>query len=335
MEEKTTWLQRFTRFKFNRQTTVFLVCVLISTVIWFLIALSKTYTTFVEFGVNYTNIPEDKLLVDELPDHIAVKVTAQGFTLLSWKMGVSNDVLDIDVARKGFPVTSGENVKTIHVVTADLLEPLSRQLGSGSGITRGDILPDTIPVVLSDSASKTVPVLPKHQLTFATDFKLDGDIEVQPSVVDLFGPKRMLDTMRQIYTEVIELEELEDHTRVVAKLLFENPAGNIRVVPEQVFVSIPVDQFIEESIMVPVALENVPPNKEVRLFPDSVEVQYGVGLRRGRTVHSQFKAVVTLPDTADLEDYRKLRVDLEESPNYIKVLRQSPLRVEFIISDKE
>ena len=310
-----------------------MVCLAISTAIWFLIALSKPYTTFVEFDTRYTNLPEDKLLVHKLPDQIAVRVTAQGFTLLSWKMGVSGSTLDIDVSK--FPVEKRINRQIINVVTGDLLEQLSRQLGSHSDITRDNILPDTISVVLSDSFSKSVPVIANHRLTFAKDFELDGDIETQPSVVDIYGPRAILDTINVLYTEQVSLEDVDGPKDLVSRLMFPNPAGNVRVEPEKVFVKIPADQYTAGSIMVPIVVKNVPDSFAVRTFPDSIRVDYNIGMRRGVLSSSQFKAEIILPDTADIEDYRKLPVELMRHPDYIKVSRHEPHRVEFIFRKKE
>ena len=64
-------------------------------------SLSKEYTISVKFPVIYTNLPADKLIVNQLPEIIDIEIGASGFNLLIYKMKQHKEtiILDINDAR--------------------------------------------------------------------------------------------------------------------------------------------------------------------------------------------------------------------------------------------
>jgi hypothetical protein len=69
-------------FKSNNKLRVFLLFLLFSFLFWTLIKLSKEYISEVEFGVVYTDVPQNKLIQNEPVDKVKLTLKTTGFKLL-------------------------------------------------------------------------------------------------------------------------------------------------------------------------------------------------------------------------------------------------------------
>ena len=99
MQEKTSGksrlgdlVKRFTKVSerkkitLNRRVLIFFFFLLLSILFWFLTALNKEYVTSISYPVRYIRFPEDKVLVNDIPDRLELNVNASGFTLLRYKL---------------------------------------------------------------------------------------------------------------------------------------------------------------------------------------------------------------------------------------------------------
>src|SRR5689334_18490857 len=89
---------RLPKLKFNKRVQVILVCLFVSIVFWFLIAMSKTYTDKFIFPVQYINFPDQRIVVNDLPKTITLMVKTSGFRILSYRFTKTQEPVTIDVA---------------------------------------------------------------------------------------------------------------------------------------------------------------------------------------------------------------------------------------------
>ena len=92
--KKTLWLI------LDKHLYIFLICFLIATIFWLLLALSNEYNTALSFPVNYVNMPGKKVIMNELPSKINVNLKTTGFKILSFGLKKEQKTLEIDVAEK-------------------------------------------------------------------------------------------------------------------------------------------------------------------------------------------------------------------------------------------
>ena len=71
--------------KFNKQLLIYLFFLVVAICFWYLNALSKDYTTVVNYAVKFTDFPKGKVLVSDMPDKIGLKVKGFGLTFLNIK----------------------------------------------------------------------------------------------------------------------------------------------------------------------------------------------------------------------------------------------------------
>lgn len=320
-------VQSVRHYRPTRKTYVFLVCIAVSTFIWFLIALSKDYTTFVEFPVQYINAPQGELVTNDLPDNITMEVSSHGFGLVSL-LWFSNKTLDVDLSGLRFLGKEGAERRT-YVVTSDLVDQFSSQFESSVALHQDRIFPDTIHVSMSDTVTKRVRVNLDLDLSFKPQFAQAGNISVNPPTVDVFGPRSILDTLTSLSTESVVLQDIsEDQSFTVG---IKTPASLLEYELDypEILVSVPVDRYTETSVMVPVQSKNVPEGFKVTLHPDSIEVRCLVAMGDfSRVKQDLFDAVVELPDTSELSNRMRLRIQLRNNAEFVELIDFSPQRVE-------
>lgn len=73
----------------KRNVVTYGVCVIIATVLWFLNALNKEYTTENTYPIKYMDLPKGKLLVSEPPKEMTLAIKAHGFALLRYSISTS------------------------------------------------------------------------------------------------------------------------------------------------------------------------------------------------------------------------------------------------------
>ena len=119
------------RLKTEIRLRIFLVFLILTIIFWLLINLSKTYTSNVEFNVEYINLPADKDIQNEPISLINATLVSTGFNLFRYKFKRKNITLDIEnlAYKKG---------SIFYYLPNDHLFDLKSQLRVGTTITRID-----------------------------------------------------------------------------------------------------------------------------------------------------------------------------------------------------
>lgn len=89
-ERKGIWQRKFEDLRkrlLRREVAVFSFFLLLSFIFWFLNALSKEMIGRIDYPVRYFNFPEDRALVNELPDFLSLQVNGPGYSIVQTKVG--------------------------------------------------------------------------------------------------------------------------------------------------------------------------------------------------------------------------------------------------------
>ena len=314
------------RLKKDRRIVVFLICLLIATILWFLNALSKNYTTTVSYSVKYNNPPENLFLANDPPDRLNLEVQAHGFSLLRQKLSFSVSPIILNLSA----IKNAEDAEetTFSVETENLIRRVSEQVSSEISVL--NIEPKIIRLVFDSLKSKMVPVTADVNLQFTPQFFLNGDIQIQPDSVQLTGPAGIIDTVDSLKTKPYTFEELKSQVDLMAPVVHPEKT---KVVPKKINLKIPVERFTEKRMKVPVQVLNVPENINIKIFPSEVEVSFLIGLSDYENISSTDFDIVA--DYSSAENKEVLEVVVMERPDFIQQLRISPPNVEYLIENKE
>ncbi len=305
----------------SKNTSVFLVCLALSALFWLLIKLSKEHTTTITVPVVYTDMPNDKLLVNELPTELKVEITTYGFKLLRYsitgKRTAKISVANLDIR----PTTAGNEYWLPNTQKSIVAKFFPTEVKIGS------ITPDKILFTYSMLELKRVPVKTNISIDLPKQFALSSAIRVEPEYINVRGPKNILDTLKAVYTEGLEIKSKPDNNVQQLQLKTNN---QLKYEQGEVSVTIPIDEYTEVYTEVPITPINVPEGEQLKLYPDKVKVY---GLMGMKTYYE------LLPEDFEIVcDYRKIdfesnsvKLELTEYPNELKSLRFTPQRVEYLI----
>jgi hypothetical protein len=306
--------------KDKRRFLTFLVFVAISMVLWFLIKLTKDYSTQTVFRVRYTEVPANKW-ISTPEQQVKLTFVADGFVTLGHNLvRKRNRVVEIPLSEVPYRLEGGY---TYSYNSQYIVERVAEWLGiPASNVTTND---DKQFFNMEDLQSKELPVVVPLQVMTQRQFKVYGAPVVEPSTITVYGPKNILDTLTAVNTELLKADNVsEDFNRDMKLDLHE---GAIRSEIDNVQVMVDLERFTEMDVEVPVS---VPDTLSVRFFPETMTVKCMVAIKDyGSITPASF---VVEADTAQLHRLNPLLdIRLVSVPNQVQVLKTSPDKVEYLI----
>ncbi len=308
------------RTPFSKDVLIFLVFVIIATFLFFLQSLSKSYERELVIFVKYTDIPQDYAFTKPLPTTITVRIKDTGFNLLKSRMRNSDDSISISLKNRFL-----KEKDTFVITTKELKDSILNCYDPDAVIVF--FVPQAIEAKYEKLASKKLPIRLNKKLNFAQQYTLKSDIIIKPSFIEVFGAKSVLDSISAIYTEPIVLHNLSETQTIKAKLRL---IKNIVAAFNQVEVTIPVEQFTEKTISIPVVGKNFPQQIKLRTFPVSVNATFFVGLSHFNNVGE--KDITVYLDYNDLvkNNGNDVVMKVFTTDSLISNIRLSPDVVEYI-----
>lgn len=320
-----TRLARREKDRFNKKLLIFIFFLLLSAIFWFLSMLNREYTTNLSYPVRYTNFPDEKVLVGELPSSLTLNVSGYGYTLLKYRFSRRLLPLIFDVNSFSLNRVSDEN-DSFFIVSSVAKNKISDQLGTDIEIN--EITPDTLFFEFSEVISLNVPVEPHLALEFRQQYMQSGRVQVDPDTITVSGPQSVIDTLEQVFTSELIMKQVDQTVEADIPLL---EYEFLRFSVEKVKVTVPVEQFTEAAINVPIETVNVPEGLTLKTFPSEIRVSYLVPLSYYEKVRQQqFYAFVDYEMLIN-EELRRLPVNLSRYPEFIRGMRFNPQTVDFII----
>ncbi|PKQ63343.1 CdaR family protein [Labilibaculum manganireducens] len=313
----------------NKKLLVYVFFVGIATIFWFLNALGKEYTTTVHYPVRYINLPQNKVLTNKLPEKLALKVNAYGFDLIRYKISTAFLSNPFDVGFYTNNRIENRTLQTYSLATAQIMSRFERDLSSSIKLV--SISPDTIRFEFSPIVEKKVPIKSNVSSSFEQQFMLDEAISLEFDSVVVKGPSSILDSIDFVETEELVLTNL--HKTVKKKVSLKQIEG-LEFDQQKVEITVPVEQFTEEKVTVPIKVSNLPDSLILRLFPGDVKVSYFVGFKKHDKVSVDlFDVRVDYNQTSD-EGSNKLKIQLLRSPGFVTNVRFYPQEVTYLKEKK-
>ena len=307
-------------FILGSNRSVIAICFLMSLLFWFLIKFSKEYTYYVDYPIELINQPIDKYWKDEPISNLKVKVNGYGFNFL--KEIFSNRLLKVDVSK-----LQRTNSNTYFWLSQSERSNIAIEL---NGFSILEIDPDTLFLNFSKKTKKSVQVKVPLNLNFRENYEQYGSFKISPNTIDVFGPSHILDTLSFVYTNVLSQNDVVQSINSTLKIqlpnkLFSTKDSDINVIQE-------VARFTQISRLIPIKLENVPKDKELRIKPAEVELSYWVAMHDVDKINSSDFVIYCDYNEVDMTENAILNVFIDESktPSIIQKVKYHPSTVEFI-----
>jgi hypothetical protein len=308
---------------------MFLIFLLISTLLWFLAQLDEVYVTSISYPVEYRDMPQDKLVVGDLPSQIELEIKGEGFKLLEYQFSNALNPLLLHVNAYNLQTAEDGDSPRYYIVTQSAATRISQQLSQSIEIL--DITPDTLFFEFAKKVSRSLPIRPNISYSFEKQMMLRDEIKIEPDSVVVSGPNSVLDTVEYIPTKRKSFGNLE--STLQTRIGLQKSHDQLELSTRKVNLTIPVERYTEGELQKEIQVINQPDSVVVRTFPRTVTITYLVGLSRYEQVIPElFKAVVDYRDIK--EDREKLKVRIENAPGYLKSYTYNPREVEYIIERK-
>ena len=323
-EVRSLWT-RMKAFLFSRNVLVFLLSVLLASCLWLLVSLNKNYEASLAFPVRYDNLAADLECTMDLPETIEVKIKDKGLSLAR-ELGRQQDTLVLDLSEYNLQADRKVTLNTARVFEKrihDLLPPTTVVL---------DYYPTTITLEQVQLESKRVPVRARTHLEYAKQYYASDSLTITPDSVSLFGHRKALDTVRCVYTSLIEEKNIKDTLQWRAAL--QTPK-HTKARPGYVLVTAPVEFFTEDSRNVPIHVSNVPKSVEVKLLPAEVNVTYLVGISRFKEVNANEFSIQIEYEELLRSNTNRHTVQLKEAPDYVRNPKIAQNEIQWVIQVTE
>jgi YbbR domain-containing protein len=311
-------LIRLTKIE-RKRFLVFITCLLLAIGAWLFMALNKKYVYNSKTVLYYKNFPQKKAFHPLQSDTVDLQVEGTGWQLLFARLRVKPQSIAINLEKL--------NTRN-YVLFAEQLANVNRQLETSQKII--SVSPDTLYFDFTLRTVKRVPVKLVSNITFIKQYGISGDINIIPEYITLSGPRDKLAEISEWPTDTLTLKDVQASS-VTRVGIAQNKMKNVSIFPSSAEVTVPVDEYTEKTMEIPVKVINNKEYYDLKLYPKKVKVTLMVALSKYQQINETYiDAVVDLNEWKIL-DHNKLRVTLSRFPDFCRLVSIVPDKVDFII----
>ena len=251
--------------KDRKEWLLLLLSLLLAFIVWLIHSLSLQYSVFLEYRVTLSTSIEGRSRTATSEDILIIRGRSEGYYILRQRIGrlknLTVTVLPANVTYKDGDIFTVD----CETIKSNIVEAL------GGNVDLEFIVSESLDFNLPEVTSKRVPVVPKALIVFDGQYMLVGDIELRPDSVDIYGDARLLGTIDSVFTETIARSGVDGPIQGLCGIV---PIRRVEYSEDNIYYSMNVVRYIEESMNVPVTATGVPENKELIILPSSVTLKY-------------------------------------------------------------
>ena len=333
----TSWLDRQIHFKsickkikvfFLRlgwkETLIFLLFFLLALSFWLLQNLQQEYEIEIFIPVQYNNMPKEMLSTTHYPQEIVAKVRDKGTVLLNYTWLRSFQPLEVNME----DIRKEENIQ---ISRRTIEASISKQLLSTTSLL--NIEPQTLTIEYAELQRKDVPVEIDMAVSLEPGYHISGSMSVAPENVRLYATENVLDSIINVKTVYSEINKVNQTQEI--KLRLQQKAG-VQMEPEEVTVTIPVEEFTEKRITLSITCNDLPDHYVLRTIPLSVEVVCKVPISRFRELtESDLEIQIPFHEFEARQTTGKMPLYLTKQPLWVIHPVIIPDVIEFIIEQNK
>lgn len=237
--------------------------------------LTTDYKQNLKLKIQLTNLDEEIILINDSLNYINTFVEAKGFTLMPYQWR----------SQKTIKINAKQQLKSLKNTYQFIFNEnrylIENELGSSFKILTAK--PDTLVIPYQKESTKYVPIKLQSEIQFTAGFDMPNQAQLSVDSVKLIGPKLKLDSINSIETSTLKLKNLSQPVTKTLNLTLPN-TNKIKVIPNQVNVSINTQRYTEGTLKVPITIKNVPQGKSITYFPKNVTITYYVALKDYNTI---------------------------------------------------
>src|SRR5690606_31477030 len=305
------------------KASMFLMFLVISFFIWFLITLSDTYVSQLNFKVTYSGIPEEKLVLGSPTKSLEATVQATGFKILTYRLFRQS----VNLPYTDFRKQKDSN----YMLAVDLESAINRQHNS-LVVKRLDL--DSLKLTLGENVKKYVPVVSRLLFSFDEDFNLSDSISIEPDSVWIRGPEDIVAKVDRVHTEIKNYKNVHNSISSTIKLSTPDSLNSLKYQTKQVDIKVPVERYSEKVLKLEVKVRNLPENTSIKLYPAMVEIVCKAPISQLKNIKAaDIEVVCDFNDANNQISY--LIPKIAKKPSLVSSVKLLDQKIEFLTKTTE
>lgn len=126
----------------NRDVLVFTFFLFLSFGLWYINSLGKEVEADLRYAVEYVNVPDNKIITEEVPVRVILSLKGPGYSMLKLKVSGDRPPLQVDLSKVSYKRNQKGDGSNYYIVTSGLAKSLTVQMRSGCEVIA--IRPDTL-----------------------------------------------------------------------------------------------------------------------------------------------------------------------------------------------
>lgn len=317
-------IKAFLRRQRWKEALIFSFFVLLSFGFWLLQSLQQEYEIGINIPVRYKNVPPDVAFSQAMPDMVHVKVKDKGSVLLNYTLGRSFAPIEADMKNKN-PEDGSFIIKK-----KEIENNILKQLIATTTLVNFE--PQQIDLKYSKRLNKKLPVQFQGSIQTEAGFLVSGTPKLEPSEVNVYAIETILDTLKYINTVYTEIKK---GNKNITRSLQLQKINGATIVPELVTITIPIEEYTEKTLDIPVVCTDLPSHYILRTFPQTIKVNCSIPLSRFKMLSENDFAIQI--SFADLEQNISgtIPITLSKQPDWVHKTTLSPNEIEFILEQNQ
>lgn len=302
----------------RRRLSAFFTCLVLAALAWLFTNLSNPYTFTVKRVITYKNTPQRRAFHSLQSDTVAVTVNGTGWQMLFSKLNDDSKNVNVDLR----PLESNN-----YVALSSQIKQVSINNEAHDVVSFN---PDTLYFDFLNRSVKRVPIKLVSDIKYQKQFAQLNNAIIKPAYVTLDGPSNRIDKITEWQTDSLTAVNVNETIRTKINLQPPNE-GNITVYPKAVDVIVPIDEYTEKTLEIPVKLINNTDYYNVKVFPQKVKVTFLTSLKRYTEIDENFFEADADLNLWKNQGYTTLPVKLIRVPPFCRVISIDPPNIDFIV----
>ncbi|MFC4210126.1 CdaR family protein [Pedobacter lithocola] len=303
----------------RRRVFSLLACLLLAIASWLFMALNNKYVYTAKTVLIYKNFPQNRAFHPLQSDTVDLQVEGTGWQLLFARLRINPQSIAVSLNQL--------STRDFVVFSAQLYN-VNKQLETSQKVI--SVKPDTLYFDFTKRTVKKVPVRLIQKIEFLKQYGVASEIKLNPKSVTVTGPIEELLKINEWSTDTLKLDRVQNSATFRVNMQ-HSTHKNVSIFPSSVEVRLPVDEFTEKTVEVPLKIINNRNFYGVRLYPKRVKITFLVALSYFEQVDESFITAVVDLDEWSVLHHNQFTVKLTEFPEYCKLIKISPSKVDFIV----
>ena len=310
---KKNKLNMFNYKTFNNFFIFFLISILFSTIV----KLTKVYTKNISYKINLTEIPDNKIIINQSADSLKLTISSFGFDFIKYYLSnqtiniSSKDILDNS---QSYVITKSNNYSQIDNFINPDFELVSINF-------------DSIFFDYDKLGTKNVPVVLNSSINFSQGFDYFKNFNLLPDSISVIGSEKALNSINLINTKELVLDDIKSSVTQNLELDISNN-NNLKYSDKSVKIFIDVEKSTESILNLPVSIINIPTGININYYPKTIKVSFTVSLDNYQKYSSKdFKIIC---DFNEISQDGKLTAEIINQPKLIKNIRMMNNEIQYV-----